>query len=127
MVSERRVTVEQPDLLGAVHTIGANGRPLKPAQQVAYNLVRDTPGGVTADEVGAALHERLTTRWQHPADQRCLYCGDRGKQVLGSKAVGPLVIRRKGGKYELRNPESTTRAPADLPGDSWEDLFGDAA
>lgn len=120
----------QQSLLGPDRTLNpATGRPLTPDQEEALRLVRETPGGVTADEVGACLHERLTTRWQHPADQRCNFCASRGKQVLKSKGLRPLVImRRASSRWEMRDgstpPVVTVSAQLDgLP--DW--LAGEAA
>lgn len=89
-------------------------RALTPRQQAAWDLVRQVPAGVTADKVGAYSHER---RGKHPADQRCDWCETEGTSILRSKALGPLVIRRRGGRWEPRNlrdavrPSETRREP----------------
>jgi hypothetical protein len=97
------MTVVQRDLLGGVHTLTPTGRPLRPRQQAVVDLVAGTPGGVTADEAGAMLHSLKAGRWAHGADERCVFCGRDGTAVLRSKAVAPLVVRRRvSGRYELR-------------------------
>lgn len=70
-------------------------------QRAAYDHIRHTPGGATADEVGAHLHAR---KHKHAADVRCRFCAEEGASVLHSKALGPLVIRRRGGHWQPRNP-----------------------
>lgn len=123
--------IEQPNIFGQASTIAANGKPLTPRQQRAFDLVRSTPGGITADELGAQLH---ADAGKHHPDSRCNWCVQTGKDVLDSKAVGPLVVRRRvSGRYEPRDghgapamPESSQQLD-ELPGESWEDLFGDAA
>jgi hypothetical protein len=115
--------VEQSTIFGDTRTVAANGKPLTRDQQTAWDMVSETVGGVTADEVGALLHSRLATRWAHPADQRCVYCGTRGNQVLRSVALRPLVVRRRvSGKWEPR--ERQPAPPLEpLPDGEWEDLF----
>ena len=98
-------------------------------QRAAYDLVRSTVGGVTADEVGARLH---ALKGRHPDDVRCQWCAREGLSVLRSVAVAPLVVRRRvSGRYEPRNPPDKPQEPsaqlADLPGESFEDIFGGAA
>lgn len=98
---------------------------LTPRQQAAWDLVRSTPGGVHAATVGANWHA-LTNRFD-PAYQR-----EDGLSVLRSKALRPLVIRRKAtGKWEPRNPNDRANRPSvqtsELAGDTWEDLFGGEA
>lgn len=85
-------------------------RELTERQQLAYEYVRITPGGVTADEVGAWLHAHKPPEQRpHGVDQRCIYCTRDGRSVLTSVAVSPLVIRRRGGKYEPRNKADRAR------------------
>jgi hypothetical protein len=127
---------DQLDIGGAGHTLGATGKPLTEKQQRGYDLVRSTPGGITADELGAQFH---ADRGKHHPDSRCQWCVEEGMGVLDSKAVGPLVIRRRGsGRYEPRDGSGTAAVPevasaptqlTDLPGESFTDIFemGDAA
>lgn len=122
--------IEQPDITGNVHTIGATGKPLTAKQQRAYDLAKNTPGGITADELGAVFH---ADRGRHHPDSRCEFCASEGKGVLESKAVGPLVVRRRAsGRYEPRDGSGTSVVPeryvssvqlSELP----DDLFGSAA
>lgn len=124
---------EQLGLDGDDRTVGANGKPLTEKQQHGYDLVRSTPGGITADELGAVFH---ADRGKHHPDSRCEFCTSEGLGVLDSKAVGPLVVRRRAsGRYELRDgggtavvPDASSSSQVDeLPGSSFEDIFGDAA
>lgn len=122
--------IEQPDIDGTVHTIGATGKPLTEKQQRGYDLARSTPGGVTADELGALEHAR---RGKHHPESRCEFCTSEGMGVLDSKAVGPLVVRRRAsGRYEPRDGSGTTAVPeryqpssqvSELPGATFEDMF----
>lgn len=73
-------------------------------QQHAYDLVRTSPGGATADEVGAAWH---AARGKHGPDERCKWCAEEGASVLRSKGLAPLIVRRRNGHWEPRNPEDT--------------------
>lgn len=122
---------DQLDIGGSNHTLGATGKPLTDKQQRGYDLVRETAGGITADELGAQLH---ADRGKHHPDSRCQWCTEEGMGVLGSKAVGPLVIRRRGsGRFEPRDGSGTPSLPVvpaapssqlhELP----DDLFGEAA
>lgn len=105
-------------------------RKLTDRQQRAWDLIRTTHGGVTADEIGAHVHG-------HADDApRCEWCATAGREVARSVALRPLVIyRRSTGKYEPRREEDRAPEPAPIPGvqlrelagDTWEDLFGDAA
>lgn len=92
---------------------------LTPRQEAAWDLVRSTPGGVTAEQVGANQHER---RGKHPADERCEWCASEGLGILRSVALRPLVIRRRRscrrlhnlafahhGQWEPRNPRDAVR------------------
>lgn len=100
---------DQLGIDGRGHTIGATGKPLTDKQQRGYDLAVSTPGGITADELGAIEHE---LRGKHRRDVRCEFCASEGKGVLESKAVGPLVIRRRAsGRYELRDGSGTTAVP----------------
>lgn len=78
--------------------------PLPPRQDTAMRLViRHQPDGVTADEVGARVHE---DRGKHPADQRCEWCGRDGAAVLNALIRKKLVTRRRAtGLYTLPGPQ----------------------
>jgi hypothetical protein len=77
-------------------------------QAFALELVTAAgPDGVTAEEVGAAWHAH---KGKHPADRYCDWCFDAGRSVLRSKAVAPLVIRRRiSGRYQPRHPSTSLR------------------
>jgi hypothetical protein len=79
---------------------------LTPIQRAAYTIVRESPGGATADEIGAQRH---ADRGLHPADERCRFCGETGDGILRSKALAPLVIRRRGGMWQPRDPRDAVR------------------
>lgn len=88
-----------------------------------YMLAQSTPGGITADELGAIEHER---RGRHHRDSRCEWCAAEGKSVLESVALKPLLVRRRElGRYVPRDGSGTPVVPvsaqlAELP----DDLFG---
>lgn len=108
-------------------------RALTEKQARGYDHAKSTPGGITADELGAIEHE---LRGRHHRDVRCDWCASEGKGVLESVALKPLLVRRRGtGRYEPRDGSGTPVVPVgsspfvELPGDSFEDIFdmGDAA
>lgn len=112
----------QLDITGTVQPAGATGRPLTVKQARALDLVKSTPGGITADELGAHFHA-------HGPDLRCDFCARTGLGFLRSKGLGPLVVRRRGGMWQLRDGTGTPVLPApssqltELP----DDFFGEAA
>jgi hypothetical protein len=79
-------------------------------QRAAFELVRSSPGGVTADEVGAHRH---ADRGRHPADQRCDWCTETGTGILRSAKLAPLVIRRRGGMWQIRDPRDAVHTVPD--------------
>lgn len=118
---------EQLHIDGGATPLTAAGKALTARQARAYALVQSTPGGITADELGAQLH---ADAGKHHPDTRCTWCASTGKSVLESKAVGPLVIRRRGsGRFEPRDGSGAPVVPAvsaqlrSLP----DDFFGEAA
>lgn len=104
---------------------------LSPRQQAAYDYIR-AHDGVPADEIGAHWHEQ---RGKHAAGSRCEWCDADGRDVVRSKALRPLVTYRRtrdGNLYVLRDrstPHSSSAGPQldELPGESFEDIFGGAA
>lgn len=117
------MSAEQRTLQGNVETITGGGRKLKPRQQHAYDWLRAQPGGVYADELGAHMH-------RHADDQRCEWCARTGHELLRSKALAPLVIRRKSGLWQVRDGGDAERPPAEtvervsahVPDDPFEGL-----
>jgi hypothetical protein len=93
------VKLQQPDLFGN------EPRELSDRQQAAYDLVCNTPGGVTADEVGANWH---AIKGKHHPDVRCQFCADDGASVLRTKALAGKVVRRRGGQWEPSPADSAT-------------------
>lgn len=82
-------------------------------QQLVWDSLQAHADGLSADEVGAIVH---ASHGKHVAVDRCEWCGQRGLQLLRSKALAPLVIRRKKtGLYEPRNPDPR-RAGSPPPG-----------
>lgn len=111
----------QLDLQCTVHPLTQSGKPLTQKQARAYDLVRTTPGGITADELGAYFHE-------HGPDVRCEFCARTGMGFLRSKGLGPLVIRRRGGMWQPRDGSGAAVLAAssqlrELP----DDFFGASA
>jgi len=100
-------------------------RPLTERQQTIYQLVCSIPGGISADELGALLHER---RGSHNAGERCEHCAIDGKRALRERGIRQRVIRRTGSLYEAREKadraETPTLQQALLAGETWEDMFG---
>lgn len=73
---------------------------LTPDQQLALDAIRDAKDGLDAGEIGALCH---AAHGRHAPGNRCTWCRDRGLQLLRSKALKPLVVRRKSGLYQLRD------------------------
>jgi len=118
------VTV-QPTLLD----VPAAPRPLTSRQAFVWHLVCGIAEGITAEQVGAALHAQKGT---HPVGEPCIYCGRDGRAVLTSKAVAPLVTYRVRGdgqrRYIPRDPADRAREPESGQSDELpDDLFGGAA
>jgi hypothetical protein len=110
---------DQPTLFKAPKPVAVN---LKPNQQTAWDLIRSTPGGVTADEIGAAIHQHTDQR------PRCDYCTLAGRQTATSVALKELVVyRRASRKYEPRNPADRAVVPSAQLTELPSDLFGEAA
>lgn len=105
---------------------------LRPRQQALYDLVRAHPEGITKDEAGALIHSLKGGRWAHPASERCDWCARDGRQALSSKALKPLLVGRRDGRWYLRDASDYERAPAGIvshhvPGDPFADLYADPA
>jgi hypothetical protein len=84
-------------------------RALTEKQARGFDLAKTTPGGITADELGAIEHER---RGKHHRDQRCDYCTYEGKGVLESVALSPLLVRRReSGRYTPRDGSGAPTLP----------------
>lgn len=74
-------------------------RPLTERQAAIYALICSVPGGVSADELGAMMHE---ARGSHAAGDRCEWCGRDGARALREKAIRSRLVRRVGALYEPR-------------------------
>jgi hypothetical protein len=78
---------------------------LTPDQTIAWDLLRTTVGGVTAAQIGIAVHTQSGASL-HSADVQCNWCAARGLSLMRSKALKPLVIRRRAtGRWEPRDPK----------------------
>lgn len=51
--------------------------------------------GLHADELGARMHEEKNDRWAHPRDQRCVYCGQTGTELLHALRNKGLATYRR--------------------------------
>lgn len=114
------------------------GRPVAPLralterQAAIYALICGSPSGLEAIELGQLMHARSG---RHGADELCEWCGQDGARALRERALKERVVRRATGIYEPRSADDWTgRADGRpsgqltaLPGESFEDLFGDAA
>jgi hypothetical protein len=89
--------VTQLDLDGGQRILGLTAR-----QQIALEALERAADGLTADELGAVLHERAG---RHYADQRCEWCTSDGRQVARALRTKHLTVRRKTGYWQsLRKP-----------------------
>lgn len=88
---------EQLTINGGTVPLRAPGgpKPLTARQQHALDvLTRAGHGGLTSDEVGAALCE---LRGKHPAGDRCVWCSSNGRGVLVALRKRKLVKQRRDG------------------------------
>jgi hypothetical protein len=93
---------------------------LTPRQQAAWDYVRSVPGGAIASQVGGYIHQL----GKHPWTPWCEWCEAEGLSVLRSKALFPLVIRRRTGLWEPRNPADRARQASAQTDELPDDLFG---
>jgi hypothetical protein len=90
---------------------------LTPRQQLAWDLIRSIPGGVTAFQIGTAIQRATDSRNPYWAEST-------GNQTCRSKALKPLVIKRRAtGKYEPRRPGDRAKE-ASAQTDDLDGLFG---
>lgn len=88
---------------------------LGPRQQLVLDAIAATePDGVTADEVGALIHEHRGT---HDRDSRCDFCAKEGNGVLRRLTQLEVVTRRRAdGRWHLRNaPRPTSQDAGAIP------------
>lgn len=72
-------------------------RPPRLTEQQALVLARletAAAAGLHADEVGAIAHSVMESRWRHGEGDRCLYCAQRGLQLLWALRAKGLVRSR---------------------------------
>jgi hypothetical protein len=111
-------------------------RALTARQAAIFQLICESPQGLTAPELGQLLHAQSR---RHHADDVCEWCGQDGQRALREKAIRQRVIRRATGIYEPRiasdwTGRATLGKPSaqlrELAGTTWEDAFhpkGEAA
>lgn len=95
----------------ALVQVAETPRPLKPLtvnQQHAWDIIRHTPGGVTAEQVGAYIHSTRDTR-PHPTTDPCQWCEKTGRQTVESKGLAPFVTYSNADGNRVYRP----RRPAD--------------
>lgn len=83
---------EQLTLLGDDRIVELTER-----QEFALRAIEKADGGLAADELGAALHER---RGKHDRGLRCEWCQSEGQGVAGELRRKGLVVRRRSGCWE---------------------------
>jgi len=88
-----------PADIGAPTLFDEPPRP-KLTEKQAFGLehVRQFEEGVTADELGALLHER---RRVHAAGERCDWCASEGRSILEPLRRKGLLIRRRTGLWQI--------------------------
>lgn len=106
-------------------------RPLTDRQTRILGLIASAPDGLDPSELGARLH---AGQLRHMPDERCETCGRDGARALKERAIRQRLVKRPGGFYVVRGldpdePSGDRRRVQldDLPGTSFEDIFGDAA
>jgi len=76
---------------------GAAEPKLSAAQRLILDALRQAgAAGLHADECGALAHSRAEGRSRHGAEERCLYCGQRGMQLLRALRSKGLARYRRG-------------------------------
>jgi hypothetical protein len=94
------VTVQRPLVEVAATPV------LRERQQLVWDWIREVPGGLTADEVGALLHSR---KGKHGPDERCQWCTAEGRSALQTVALRQLLVRRRdSGRWEPREKADRT-------------------
>lgn len=100
-------------------------RPLTDRQQWIFGLIVDVGAeGITADELGALMHAR---HGKHPAGERCQFCGSAGLQALRERAIAERVVKRGRTSWiavGAPGVEESSSQLTELPGTSFEDIFG---
>jgi hypothetical protein len=96
---------------------GTDGPRLTADQQAAWNYLSTRSGGATAEQIGCYLH---ALRGKHADRQPCTYCHQKGRSLVTSKALKPLVTYRNvdGDRvYQPRNPEDRSAAVSGQTGE----------
>jgi len=104
-------------------------RPLTDRQHWIYGLIIAAGNeGLTGDELGALMHEQ---HGKHPAGERCAFCAQDGLRALREAAIAERCMKRGRYSWVALDAPTEPRPPSsqldELPGDSWEDIFGSAA
>lgn len=61
-------------------------------------LTRAAADGLEPSEAGALAHSVMESRWRHGPEERCLYCAQRGNQLLRAlraKGLAKYSAKRK--------------------------------
>jgi hypothetical protein len=100
-------------------------RPLTDRQARIFQIiVHAGADGITADELGAHLH---AGQKRHGSGYRCAFCATDGRRALGEKAISERVTKRGRSTYLANGVSAPSAQLADLAGETFEDIFGDAA
>lgn len=91
----------QPTLFKPPARTGA----MTPRQQLAHDLLAQHPDGLTATTIGQAIHQRNRCRYCHEIP--CRYAQETGKTTLGQLRRRGLVVRRRTGRWQLRDQPVT--------------------
>lgn len=87
---------------------------LKPRQQLAHDLLAQHPAGLTATTIGQRIHQR--NRCRYCFERPCKYAQESGKTTLGQLRKRGLVIRRRTGRWQLRDqPIPDSAQTTDIP------------
>jgi len=90
---------------GQIPLVTVAPTPLRGDRQRACWAYIQANGGCTPDELGRHWH---ALKGKHGPETECAYCWEEGLSVLRSKALRPLVIRRRTGLWEPREKADRT-------------------
>ena len=79
-------------------------------QQIVWEAVKESEGGITPTAAGRAIH---ASTGAHAEDVTCQFCRSTGRAVLDNLRDRQLVKRRRTGVYQVaRKPERADQWPS---------------
>lgn len=96
---------------------------LSPQQHLVYDqLLKAGADGLEPSEAGAWAHSIMESRYQHPETERCIYCPQRGNQILRRlRTLGLAKYRRGRGIWQAVG--AAEAVPSTTQADGWDSLL----